>query len=96
MNETIPKKFELRKVEIIWSDAFSCPEKHVLQVALEEHQLFEARDIGYVLAEDEKMIHIASAVWLPYTKQTIVGYCHVIPKGCIQKIVELDEKVQTE
>lgn len=83
---------EFPKVEVIWNDAFSCGEKHRLEEAIHEHQLFECRNVGYLLSEDEKQIHLADTVWYSYTGEVIVGYCHIIPKGCVLKIRRLSEK----
>lgn len=91
----------MKRVEIFWQDSASCGlNLHSLEEAINHHSA-KWSTLGYLLRRDKKEVVLAMshAGAAEFPDNAIEGaeegfkFIWVIPKGCIERIITLEEKL---
>lgn len=86
------KKSAFRLVEVLWEDSEQGADWGKLEDILTDQGSLICRSAGYVVADKEDRIILASSITADETYEEHISHYIVIPKSCIESTKELRPK----
>lgn len=81
-----------KTIEVIWLDSEQSADWAKLEDVLADQGSLECKSVGYLVADKEDRVILASSVTADTTYEEHVSHYMVIPKASIQSIKELRKK----
>jgi len=85
-------KSAFRLVEVLWEDSEQGADWGKLEDILTDQGSLSCRSVGYVVADKEDRIILASSITADETYEEHVSHYIIIPKSCIKSVKELRPK----
>lgn len=88
----MPTKPSFKIVEVIWADSEQNAAWEKLEDVLNDQGSLNCKTLGYVVADTEDRIILASTASVDDTYEDLISHYMTIPKSCIVSIKELRVK----